>query len=140
MTIQDSYKLPITPEELQDQSPKVDLDQLFGPARTASEANQQRFYPNKTGYRGVHRQRQKWVALITYNHRRVFLGFFDTSEQAALAYNSAALKIYGNSVRLNEVVDETMAKCLGCYKVFATQSDKKWQVCPHCGKIFVKQE
>jgi len=108
--MQDNYKLPITPEELQDQSLKVNLDQLFGPARTISGANQQRFYPNKTGYRGVCRHGSKWAARIVYDQRCVFLGIFDTPEQAAQAYNSAALKIYGNGARLNEVANETMAK------------------------------
>jgi len=108
--MQDNYKLLITLEELQDQPSKIDLNQLFGPARTISEANQQRFYPNETGYRGVCRNKQKWAARIVYNHRCIFLGIFDTPEQAAQAYNSAALKIYGNKARLNEVANETMAK------------------------------
>jgi len=110
--MQDNYKLPITLEELRDQSSKVDLDQLFGPRRTISEANQQRFFLNKTGYRGVCRSRQRWVARITYKQRCVYLGIFDTPKEAALAYNSAALMVYGNRAKLNEVVDGTVANLL----------------------------
>lgn len=58
---------------------------------------------NTSGTKGVRlfRGGRKWVATITCNGKNKHLGYFDTKEQAAEAYNKAALQLFGAFARLN---------------------------------------
>ncbi len=55
------------------------------------------FRHNTSGVRGVYwdRARQKWVAGIKINQKTIYLGGFDTIEEAASIRNAAALKSFG---------------------------------------------
>lgn len=60
----------------------------------------------KSGYKGVSRKNDKgrtkpYRAVIRVNKRQVFLGYFKTAEEAALAYNNAAIKYFGEFAWLN---------------------------------------
>ena len=63
---------------------------------------------NTTGYKGVYRHKgtRKWRAQISTNNRAMHLGSFTTKEQAALAYNVAAFKYYGEFAKLNQLNKE----------------------------------
>jgi len=60
---------------------------------------------NTSGYRGVSMvyPSRRFTAQIYDNRRRIHLGTFDTAEDAARAYNAAAMQHYGEFARLNEV-------------------------------------
>ena len=60
---------------------------------------------NTSGYKGVvwSNQNKGWVAHIGYNKRKINLGTFDCPIKAAKAYNRAALRLFGEYARLNEV-------------------------------------
>jgi len=56
---------------------------------------------NTSGYKGVHPykrgKRSKWVAQIGRHH----IGYFATAEEAAKAYDTEAIKLYGEFAYLN---------------------------------------
>ena len=56
-------------------------------------------------FRGVSfdKLREKWKARISVNGKRIQLGRFDTKIQAAIRYNSFAIKFHGSFANLNEV-------------------------------------
>jgi hypothetical protein len=59
--------------------------------------------PCSSKYKGVSLDKDKnqWRAYITYNGRRIHLGWFDNEEDAARAYDAAAKKYFGEFAKLN---------------------------------------
>lgn len=59
----------------------------------------------KSPYVGVHisQSGKRWISHIAPNRKSIHLGTFDTAEEAAEAYNMAALSFYGQFAKLNEV-------------------------------------
>lgn len=65
---------------------------------------------NKSGYKGVSWFRYKWASRITIDRKLRHLGYFDTPEQAAAAYNSAALEHYGEFAWLNQIEEAPISR------------------------------
>lgn len=59
---------------------------------------------NSTGYKGVvyRKEFNKYLARVGANPR-IIVGYFETAEDAARAYNKAAKELYGDYARLNNV-------------------------------------
>lgn len=51
---------------------------------------------NTSGFKGVHwhKNKKKWHANIRFNNKKIFLGSFNTAEEASKAYNEAAEKYH----------------------------------------------
>lgn len=54
-------------------------------------------------FKGVSWGGSNWLACIRQDRIRVYLGSFPTEEAAAMAYNTEALKRFGEFARVNEV-------------------------------------
>jgi hypothetical protein len=62
---------------------------------------------NTSGYKGVyyHTRNRMWVASIRVNPNRIYLGSFTTAKDAAIAYNAAAIRYFGEFAALNNVTE-----------------------------------
>lgn len=101
---------PLTKKENIDHINTQKLDNRRENLRLATHAENRRncgtTSKNKSGYKGVHlSNRNTWVAQIGIEHRLIHLGTFKTKEDAARAYNEAALKYFGEFAWLNIVPD-----------------------------------
>jgi hypothetical protein len=56
-------------------------------------------------YKGVSRVKRdkKWQAYITVHQKPIFLGCFTNELDAAVAYNNAAIKYFGEYAKLNQI-------------------------------------
>lgn len=85
------------------------LNNLRSNLRLCSNAengrNQKLHKNNTSGYKGVHwsKLNKKWKVEIKINYKNKFIGLYNTKEDAAKAYNEAALKYFGEFARLNKI-------------------------------------
>ena len=83
---------------------------------TENMHNQRRLKPKKISpYKGVYynpysttnsrqyRRSKPWDARICVSKKAIYLGVFETKEEAAMAYNEAAIKYFGDFACLNEI-------------------------------------
>jgi hypothetical protein len=56
---------------------------------------------NTSGFKGIRKDGQNWAARIGINYRMVYLGSYPTPEEAARAYDQAALRHFGEFALLN---------------------------------------
>lgn len=73
--------------------------------QSQNSANSRTPKNNTSGFKGVcwHKKAKKWAARIKVNRQEIYLGLFKTKEEAAEAYNKAALEHFGEFARLNEI-------------------------------------
>ena len=78
-------------------------------SNTENSRNKSKQYNNTSGYKGVHwhPDNKKWIAQIIILNKKYHLGCFILKEDAAKAYNDAALKHYGEFAKLNILAEKS---------------------------------
>jgi len=66
-----------------------------------NQHNQRLKRDNTSGFKGVRRDKKRWMARIQLGPERRYLGSFGSAESAARAYDAAALHHFGEFARLN---------------------------------------
>ena len=82
----------------------VPVDEYVGRHRGSPLGYLDSFGPrsdNSSGYKGVYPKRKRWSAKIHVNGKNVNIGCFATKEEAARAYDAAALLYHGSDTHLN---------------------------------------
>jgi hypothetical protein len=81
------------------------LDNRRENLRLATQADNQhnraKFKTNKSGYKGVDFHCKKWRAQIKVDNVKIYLGTFETAEEAACAYDDAAKSYFGRFANTN---------------------------------------
>jgi AP2 domain len=69
---------------------------------------------NSSGFKGVYRDGHRWRATITpENMKSIHLGMFDSPEEAAYAYDQAAVSFFGEYARTNAMLGMVTTKGAG---------------------------
>ena len=63
--------------------------------------NQKKKSTNTSGYKGVSFQNGKWHSKITANGKQYHIGYYETKEEAAKAYDEKAKELHGDYARTN---------------------------------------
>lgn len=79
------------------------IDNLRAATSSQNALNRKPSCHAASGFKGVHKQRNKWRVRVTVDNKKESFGVYETKEEAAYAYNLIASHYYGQFTCLNEV-------------------------------------
>ena len=84
---------------------------------TRSELNRYCKHESDSGYRGVRKEKGKYRSVIYINQKAIHLGMYDTPDEAAMAYNEAALRYKVVNKDVNKVKKNETDKIIKVEKI-----------------------
>jgi hypothetical protein len=78
------------------------LENLSWATRSEITRNTKKHH-SKSGFRGVYKEGDRFRATLYNRSERIDIGFFQTPEEAAIAYNQKSMEIFGRTRSLNKV-------------------------------------
>ena len=78
------------------------LENLCWATRSEITRNTRKHH-SKSGFRGVYKEGDRYRATLYNRSERIDIGFFQTPEEAALAYNEKSMEIFGRTRSLNKI-------------------------------------
>ena len=96
----------------------------------------------KRHYKGVSKLKDgNWMAIIIVNGKSIYLGYFPTEEDAALAYNKKAIELFGEFACINDIPEREINRLTfdkrntsGYYGVSYNKNKNKWDAKLRRGK------
>lgn len=68
-----------------------------------NQHNGRKWQQTSSRYKGVSRWKNKWRARLKSAGKEIYLGTFDTEEEAAKAYDEGALRVFGPFAYVNDI-------------------------------------
>jgi hypothetical protein len=78
------------------------LENLCWATRSEITRNTRKHH-SKSGFRGVYKEGDRYRATLYNRSERIDIGFFQTPEEAAMAYNEKSMEIFGRTRSLNKI-------------------------------------
>jgi hypothetical protein len=85
------------------------LENLCWATRSEITRNTKKHH-SKSGFRGVYREGDRYRATLYNRAERIDIGFFQTAEEAAMAYNKKSMEIFGRTRSLNKIEDSVKSE------------------------------
>ncbi len=85
------------------------LENLCWATRSEITRNTRKHH-SKSGFRGVYKEGDRYRATLYNRSERIDIGFFQTPEEAALAYNQKSMEIFGRTRSLNKVDNQQQVR------------------------------
>jgi len=104
-----AVRMGLNPKQFIDHANRNGLDNrrsnLRNATRSQNGANRDLNSNNTSGYKGVSwsKSSSKWQSQIRVDCTTLHLGYFDSKIEAAKTYNRAAVRVFNESAKLNEV-------------------------------------